>query len=39
VTTKDTSAGLTDKIGTLSGRVDSILSQQDSQLTKLDSKR
>ena len=28
---------LTDKIGTLSGRVDSILSQQDSQLTKLDS--
>ncbi len=28
---------LTDKIGTLSGRVDSILSQQDSQLSKLDS--
>ena len=28
---------LTDKIGTLSGRVDSILSQQDSQLSRLDS--
>jgi hypothetical protein len=28
---------LTEKIGTLSGRVDSILSQQDSQLSKLDS--
>jgi len=28
---------LTDKIGTLSGRVDSILSQQDSQLSTLDS--